>query len=145
MWRNAVSDEVRLFQASPQVTGIGETPDIHHPSPEPNVENEEETKCLSWGQILRLLTWWDPLIQYTQWLHQSEAAMNVPPTAHKMLAMCLPVRNVLIDLSRILLAADTTIPSIYVETVNERYIALCNTIGTVPLTGMSYPLLAVLT
>jgi len=70
--------------------------------------------------------------------------MNDPPTAHKILAMCLPESVILKDLRRILLAAETTIPTTYVEMVNERYITLCNTLGTVPLKGTSYPLLAVL-
>jgi len=48
------SDDVRLFLASPPVTGIGETPVFHHP--EPNVEEEADTVLLSWKQILRLLT-----------------------------------------------------------------------------------------
>ena len=56
MWREeeeVVGDEVRLFLASPPVTSIG-NPDFHHPSPEPDVE--EETMRRSWKQILRLLT-----------------------------------------------------------------------------------------
>jgi len=69
--------------------------------------------------------------------------MNDPPSAQKCWAFVFP-RNVLKNLRLILLAADTTIPSTYVEMVNERDIALCNTLGTVPLIGMSYPLLAVL-
>ena len=67
------------------VTGIGKTPEFHQP--EQDLEEEEEAMCLSWRQILRLLTRWDPLIQYTTGLHQIEAAMNDPPTAHKILAM----------------------------------------------------------
>jgi len=70
--------------------------------------------------------------------------MNDPPTAQKMLAVCLPERNILNYLRRILLTVDTSNPSTYVETFNERYITLCNTIGIVPLIGMSYSLLAVL-
>ena len=83
----------------------------------------------------------DPLFNMVD---QLEAAMNYPPTAHKMLAMCLPETNILKHLRRILLSADTNIPSTFGETVKERYITLCNTLGTVPLIGMSYPLLAVL-
>jgi len=41
MWREEVSDEVRLLLASPQVTGMGEKQEFHHPSPELDVEEEE--------------------------------------------------------------------------------------------------------
>jgi len=58
--------------------------------------------------------------------------------------MCQNERDVLKNLRRILLAADTTIPSSHVETVKERSLTLCNTISTVPLIGMAYRLLAVL-
>jgi len=50
--------------------------------------------------------------------------MNDTTTAHKMLDMRLPERNILKDLRRILLAADTDIPSTRVETVKQRYITL---------------------
>jgi len=116
-------------------------PDFLHPAP--NVEGEDRV-LLSWRQILRLLTRWDTLIQYTTWLHGLEAAMNNRPTAHKMLAMGQPEREVLKELRRILLAADTTKSSSHVQTVQERYITLCNTISKVPLIGMVFPLLAVL-
>jgi len=115
-------------------------PDFHHPAP----NMEEDTVLLSWRQILRLLTHCDPLIQYTTWLHELEAAMNDRPTAHKIVAMWQPERDVLKDLQRILLATDTTIPSSHVKTVHERYNTLCNTISTVQLIGMAYPLLEVL-
>jgi len=99
---------------------------------------------LSWRQILRLLMRWDPLIQYTAWLHELEAAMNDRPTAHKMQAMDQPERNILKDLREILLAADTTIPSTLVESSKQRFLTLCNQLRKVNLFGMSYPLLAVL-
>ena len=90
MWReekDVVGNEVRLFRASPSVTITG-NPDFHHPSPEPDVE--EETMCLSWKQILRLLTRWDPFTHYSNWLSKLQLAMDVTTTAHKMLAMRLP-------------------------------------------------------
>ena len=99
---------------------------------------------LSWRQILRLLTRWDPLIRYTAWLHDLEAAMNDRPTAHKMLAMKQPEFNILTDRREILLAADTDIHSSHVDTTRQRFLTLCNQLGTVNLLGMSYPLLAVL-
>ena len=68
--------------------------------------------------------------------------MNDLPTAHKMLAMCEPERDVLKDLRQVLLAADTTIPSSHVATVNDCYIMLCNTLVTISSIGMAYPLLA---
>jgi len=68
----------------------------------------------------------------------------IAPTAHKMLAMDQPEREVLKDLRRILQAADTTIPSTRVESSKQRFLTLCNSIGNVLLIGMSYPLLAVL-
>jgi len=71
---------------------------------------------LSWRQILRLLTRWDPLIRYTAWLHDLEAAMNDRPTAHKMLAIEQSERNILSDLREILLAGVKGIPSMHVDT-----------------------------
>jgi len=117
-------------------------PDVPHPAP--NAEEEEDTVLLSWRQILRLLTRWDPLIQYTAWLHELEAAMNDRPTAHKMVAMDQPERNIFKDLREILLAADTTIPSTLVESTKQRFLTLCNQLSKVKLLGMTYPLLAVL-
>jgi len=70
--------------------------------------------------------------------------MNDTTTAHKMLAMRLSERNILKALRQILLAADMDIPSTHVATTNQRYITLCNQLGTVKLLGMTYPLLAVL-
>ena len=67
-----------------------------------------------------------------------------PPTAHKKLAICQPERNILNDLRQIFLAVDMDIPTSHVETTKQRFITLCNTLRTVPLIGMSYPLLAVL-
>jgi len=115
-------------------------PDV--PNPAPNAE--EDTVLLSWRQILRLLTRWDPLIRCTALLHELEAAMNDRPTAQKMLAMEQPERNILTDLREILLAADTDIPSSHVDTTRQCLLMLCNQLCTVNLLGMSYPLLAVL-
>jgi len=70
--------------------------------------------------------------------------MNDLPTAHKMLAMDQPERNILKDLREILLATDTTIPSTLVESSKQRFLTLCNQLSKVKLFGMSYPLLAVL-
>jgi len=58
--------------------------------------------------------------------------------------MWLPEQNILKELRRILLAADTDIRSTRVEKVKQRYIALCNQSGNILLIGISYPLLAVL-
>jgi len=117
-------------------------PNVPHPAP--NAEEEEDIVLLSWRQILRLVTTWDPLFQHTAWLHELEVAMNDSPTAHKMLAMEKPERNILTDLREILLAADTDIPSSHVDTTKQRFLTLCNQLGKVNLLGMSYPLLAVL-
>ena len=136
------SDDVRLFVASHPITGIGETPDI--PKPEPDMEEEDDTLLLSWKQILRLLTRWDPFIRYSAWLHHIHLAMDNPTTAHKMLVMCQPERNILNDLRQIVLAEDMDIPNSHVDTTKQRFITLCNTVRTVPLIGMSYPLQAVL-
>jgi len=68
--------------------------------------------------------------------------MNDPPTAHKMLAMRVSEPNILKDLRQILLAADKDIPSTRLATTKQRYITLCNQLGTVKLLGMSYPLFA---
>jgi len=95
-------------------------------------------------QILRLLTRWDALIRYTEWLHELEAAMNDRPTSHKMLAMKQPERNILTDLREILLAADTDNSSSHVDTTRQSFLTLCNELGTLKLLVMSYPLLAVL-
>jgi len=100
MWREEDIDDDRLFASIMM-------PDFHHPA----LNVEEDTVLLSWQQILRLLTRWDPWIEYTTWLQELEAAMNDRPKAHKMVAMCQPERDVLKDLGRILLAADTTFPS----------------------------------
>jgi len=70
--------------------------------------------------------------------------MDHPPTAHKMLAMCHPERNILKDLWQILLAADTDIPSSHVDRTRQRFLTLSNQLGKFNLFGMSYPLLAVL-
>ena len=115
--------------------------DVPHPAT--NAE-EKDRELLSWRQILRLLTRWDPLIRYTAWLHELEAAMNYRPTAHKVLAMEQPEHNILADLREILLAADTDIPSSHVDTTRQRFVTLCNQLGTVNILGMSYPLLAVI-
>jgi len=89
MWREVVvNGEVRRFLALCPVTNIGgKTPEFHHP--EPDVEDEEEIMCLSWKQILRLLTRSDLLIRYSAGLYQLKAAMNDHPTAHK----CWPCAN----------------------------------------------------
>jgi len=94
------------------------------------VEEEEETMRLSWKQVLRLFTRWEPLIHYSTWLRQLELAMGDATTAHKMLPMCVPEHNILKDLRRILLAADTDISSTCVETVKQSYITLCSHLGT---------------
>ena len=70
--------------------------------------------------------------------------MNDRPTAHKMLAVEQPERNILTDLREILLAAHTDIPSSHVDTTRQRFLTLGNQLGKVNLRGMSYPLLAVL-
>jgi len=57
------------------------------PHPEPNAEEVKNTVLLPWRKILRLLTRWDPLIQYTVWLHELEAAMNDRPAVHKIMTM----------------------------------------------------------
>jgi len=122
MCREEVTDEDRLFQASPQVTGIGETPEIHKPSPEPDLEEEEKTMCLSWRQILRLLTRRDPLIQYTTWLDQLEAAINVPRQHTKCRPRVFARGMFLNKCVGSCFSADTTNHSTYVETVNECYV-----------------------
>jgi len=114
------------------------------PKAEEEEEEEDHTELLSWRQILRLLTRWNPLIQYTAWLHELEAAMNDRSTAHKILAMEQPERNILTDLRKILLAAETDIPSSLVDTTRHRFLMLCNQLCKVNLLGMSYSLLAVL-
>jgi len=117
MRREEVRVEDHLFQTSTPVTSIGEKPDFPHPSPEPDLEEEaEDTVLLSWKQFLRLLTRWDPLIRYSTWLRHIHLTMDHTPKAHKMLAMWQPERNILKDLRRILLAADTDIPSTRLET-----------------------------
>jgi len=70
--------------------------------------------------------------------------MNDTTTAHKMLAMRLPKRNILKDLRETLLAADKDIPSTHAATTRQRYNTLCNQLGKIKLLGMSYPLFAVL-
>jgi len=70
--------------------------------------------------------------------------MDHPSTAHKMLAICQPKRNIVNDLRQILLAADVDIKSSHVEMTKHVFITLCNTVRTDPLKGMSYPLLDVL-
>jgi len=136
MWREEEDiDNVRLLASIME-------PDVAHPAP--NAVEEEDTVLLSWRQTLGLLTGWDFSIQYTAWLHELEAAMNDRLTAHKMLAMDQPEREVLKDLRQILLAADTTIPSTRVESSKQSFLSRCNTIGSVPLIGMSYPLLDML-
>jgi len=127
LWREEDIDDDRLLASIMM-------PNFHHTAP--NAE-EEDTVLLSWRQTLRLLTRSDPLIQYTIWLHELEAAMNDRPTPHKMLSMDQPEQDILKDLRRILLAADTTIPSTGVESAKQRFLTLCNTIGTVPLIAMS--------
>jgi len=89
-------------------------------------ETEEETMHMTWKQITWLLMLWDPLVSYSTWLHQLNLAMNDVTTAHKILAMCQPERNILKDLQQILLAADMDISSTYVETTRQRYIIMCN-------------------
>jgi len=71
--------------------------------------------------------------------------MNYVATVHKILAMRLPKRNILKDLSQILLAADEDNPSTHVETTRKRYNMLCNQLCKINLLGMPYLLLAVLT
>ena len=139
------SDEIRLCRAAPLDTRIG-IPDVHHPSPEPNMVEEAvgETIRLLWKDILRLLTPCDPLIHFSTRLRQLQLAMDDPTTSHKILAMRLSEINILKYLGRILLAAHTDIPSTRVETVKQPYITLCNSLGTIPLIGMSYTLVAVL-
>jgi len=63
----------------------------------------------------RLLTEWDPFFQYTAWLHKLEAAINDRPTAHKMLVMEQPERNILTDIRKILLSEDTDIPISHID------------------------------
>ena len=117
--------------------------DPDFPQPATNAE-EDDTILLSWRQILRLLTRWDQLIRYTAWLHELEAAVNERPTEHKILATEQPERNILSDLREILPAMDTDIPSSHVDTTRQRFLTLCNQLGSVILLGISYPLLAVL-
>ena len=81
---------------------------------------------MTWKQILRLLTRWDPVLHYSTWLRELESAMNDVPTAHRKLDLCQPVRNILTDLRLMLLAADMDIPSSHVDTTRQRYITLCN-------------------
>jgi len=133
MWRKE-EENVRLLASFLE-------PDVPHPAPN---AAEEDTVLLSWRQILRLLTRWDPLYRYTAWLHELETAMNDRPTAHKMLAIEHLERNILTHLPEILLAADTNIPSSHVDTTRQLFLTLCNQLGTVNLLWMSYPLLAVL-
>jgi len=116
-------------------------PDVPHPAP--NAE-EEDIVLLSWPQVLWLLTRRDPLIRYTAWLHELEAALNYRSTVHKMMVMEQPERNILTDLREILLAADTDIPSSHVDTTIQRSLTLCNQLSTVNILAISYPLLAVL-
>jgi len=124
------------------VNSIGKY-DFHHLEPDVE-EEEEETMRMSWKKIQQLLTRWDPFIHYSTWLRQLDLAMNDVVTAHKMLAMRLPERNILKDLRRILLAANEDIPSKHVETPGQRYNNLCTQFGKITLLGMSNPLLAVL-
>jgi len=70
--------------------------------------------------------------------------MDDAATAHKMLSMRLPERNILKDQRQILLAANMDIPSRHVQTSKQRYNTLCNKLGTLTLLRMSYPMLAVL-
>jgi len=46
-----------------------------------------------------------------------KSTMDNTTTAHKMLAMCLPERNILRDLRRTLLGPDADIPRTRIETV----------------------------
>jgi len=63
--------------------------------------------------------------------------MNDTTTAHAMLAMRLPERNILNNLSQILLATDKHIPSTYVSRTRQRYTSLCNQLRKIKLLGMS--------
>jgi len=74
-------------------------------------EEDEKTMRITGKQILQLLTLWDPLIHHSTWLRQLHMAMNDVATAHNMLAMHLPERNILKYLRQILLAAVKDIPS----------------------------------
>jgi len=61
-----------------------------------------------------------------------------------MLAMEHPEPDNLTDLREILLAADSEIPSSHVDKTRQRFLTLCNYLGTVKLLGISYRLPAVL-
>ena len=74
-------------------------------------------------KIILLFMRWDPLVSYSTFLRQLEAAMNDVTTAHMMLAMCRTERNILKDLRQILLTAVMDIPSSHVETTGQRYIS----------------------
>jgi len=57
MWREEEDiDNVRLLASFVE-------PDVHHPAPNAEEKEEEDTVLLSWRQFLRLLTRWNPLIQ----------------------------------------------------------------------------------
>jgi len=88
------------LRIKPPVNCIGKQ-DFPHPSPEPVLgeDEDEDFMRMSWKQILQLLTRWDPLIHYSTWSRQLELAMNDTTTGHAMLAMRLPERNILKDLS----------------------------------------------
>ena len=116
---------------------------IHHSSTQPDVEGEEDKMRISCQQIRLLLAWWDPLIHYSTQLPQLDLVINDVATAHKILAMRLPQRNILKDLRPILLAADEANQRTHVETTTQRYSTLHNQLGKIKLLGMSYPLLVV--